>query len=132
MKKNFIYALIACFTLSLAACSTDPEDATSKHVYGENENPYLKTNADAVVSTKAEFPISRLEAKTVKLTDYAEKFHTYLGMTVDETLAALSNGSVVFYLSIFRKTVGIEQLLPRVPTVGTIIRQAVFVMQLLV
>ena len=26
MKKNFIYALIACFTLSLAACSTDPED----------------------------------------------------------------------------------------------------------
>ena len=51
MKKNFIYALIACFTLSLAACSTDPEDATSKHVYGENENPYLKTNADAVVST---------------------------------------------------------------------------------
>lgn len=58
MKKNFIYALIACFTLSLAACSTDPEDATSKHVYGENENPYLKTNADAVVSTKAEFPIS--------------------------------------------------------------------------
>lgn len=91
MKKNFIYALIACFTLSLAACSTDPEDATSKHVYGENENPYLKTNADAVVSTKAEFPISRLEAKTVKLTDYAEKFHTYLGMTVDETLAALFN-----------------------------------------
>lgn len=97
MKKNFIYALIACFTLSLVACSTDPEDATSKHVYGENENPYLKTNADAVVSTKAEFPISRLEAKTVKLTDYAEKFHTYLGMTVDETLAALSDGSVVFY-----------------------------------
>ena len=33
MKKNFIYALIACFTLSLAACSTDPEDATSKHLY---------------------------------------------------------------------------------------------------
>ena len=23
MKKNFIYALIACFTLSLAACSTE-------------------------------------------------------------------------------------------------------------
>lgn len=97
MKKNFIYALFACFTLSLAACSTDPEDATSKHVYGENENPYLKTNADAVVSTKAEFPINRLEAKTIKLTDYADKFHTYLGMTVDETLSALSSGSVVFY-----------------------------------
>lgn len=26
-----------------------------------------------------------------------KSFHTYLGMTVDETLAALSNGSVVFY-----------------------------------
>ena len=129
MKKNFIYALIACFTLSLAACSTDPEDATSKHVYGENENPYLKTNADAVVSTKAEFPISRLEAKTVKLTDYAEKFHTYLGMR--RWLHCLM-GVWCFILSIYRKTVGIEQLLPRVPTVGTIIRQAVFVMQLLV
>lgn len=67
MKKNFIYALIACFTLSLAACSTDPEDATSKHVYGENENPYLKTNADAVVSTKAEFPIYRHPQIRMKL-----------------------------------------------------------------
>ena len=37
------------------------------------KTPYLKTNADAVVSTKAEFPISRLEAKTVKLTDYGRK-----------------------------------------------------------
>ena len=130
MKKNFIYALIACFTLSLAACSTDPEDATSKHVYGENENPYLKTNADAVVSTKAEFPISRLEAKTVKLTDYAEKFHTYLGMTVDETLAAL--GVWCFILSIYRKTVGVEPILPKVLMAGIIMRQVVFVKQVLV
>ena len=101
MKKNFIYALIACFTLSLAACSTDPEDATSKHVYGENENPYLKTNADAVVSTKAEFPISRLEAKTVKLTDYAEKFHTYLDATKKElVLNVLETASVGTIMSI--------------------------------
>ncbi|VFB14447.1 Uncharacterised protein [Bacteroides heparinolyticus] len=97
MKKNFIYIVVSCFVLLLTACSTDPEDATGKHVYGENENPYLKSNVNAVVATKAEFPISRLVPKRVKLTDYADKFHTYLGMTVDETLSALSNGSVVFY-----------------------------------
>lgn len=56
MKKNFIYALIACFTLSLAACSTDPEDATSKHVYGENENPYLKTMRMLWFLPKQSFP----------------------------------------------------------------------------
>ena len=97
MKKNFIYALIGCFTLSLAACSTDPEDATSKHMYGENENPYLKTNLDATVSTSMEFPITRLETKSIILNDYAEKFQAYLGMTVDEALFAMSSGSVVFY-----------------------------------
>ena len=56
MKKTFIYALMACLAFAQVACSTDPEDATSKHIYGENENPYLKANADAVVATKAEFP----------------------------------------------------------------------------
>lgn len=97
MKKNFIYALIGCFVLSLAACSTDPEDATGKHVYGENENPYLKTNANATITTSLEFPIVHLESQTIKLTDYADKFQSLLGMTVDETLAALSNGNIVFY-----------------------------------
>lgn len=97
MKKTFIYALMACLAFAQVACSTDPEDATSKHIYGENENPYLKANADAVVATKAEFPVNRLEAKTIRLTDYAEIFHKCLGLTVDETLAALSEGKVVFY-----------------------------------
>ena len=41
MKKNFIYALVGCLAFSLAACSDDPLDATNKHVYGPDENPYI-------------------------------------------------------------------------------------------
>ena len=42
MKKNILYVLLGGLLLSLAACSENWEDATSKHVYGENENPYLR------------------------------------------------------------------------------------------
>ena len=28
------------------------EDATSKHVYGENENPYLRADAEATVTKR--------------------------------------------------------------------------------
>ena len=97
MKKNYIYILIACFTMTLSGCSTDPEDATSKHVYGENETPYLKANTDATVATTMKFPTGRFTAQTINLKNYAEKFHEYMGLTVDEVLTGLSNGSIVFY-----------------------------------
>ena len=96
MKKNLIYTLIGCFMLAFAACD-DIEDATSKHVYGENENPYLKVNAAATVTTSLKFPVARFEPQTLNLKDYAAKFHDYLGMTVDEAVSALADGSVVFY-----------------------------------
>ena len=97
MKKNILYALVACLAFSFAACSDDPMDATEKHVYGPNENPYLKTNAAATISTSQEIPVQRIEeAQEIKLADYAEKFQTLLGMTVDEVVSGISNGSVVF------------------------------------
>lgn len=97
MKKNFIYALVGCLAFSLAACSDDPLDATSKHVYGPDENPYLKTDLAATISTSQEFPVQRIDvAQEIKLADYAETFQAQLGMTVDEVVNGVSNGSVVF------------------------------------
>lgn len=98
MKKNFIYALVGCLAFSLAACSDDPMDATSKHVYGPEENPYLKTDLTATISTSLVFPVQRIDvAQEIKLADYADVFHAQLGMTVDEAVNAMSSGSVVFY-----------------------------------
>lgn len=97
MKRNILYALMCCFILSFCACSDSYEDATDKHVYGENESPYLKVNLDATITSDMEFPIARLEEKTVKLKDYAEKFHSNMGMTVDEVITGLSAGNIVFY-----------------------------------
>ena len=45
MKKIFLYTMLACMAVSFGSCSDDPMDATEKHVYGENENPYLRTDA---------------------------------------------------------------------------------------
>lgn len=47
MKKIFLYTMLACMAVSFGSCSDDPMDATEKHVYGENENPYLRTDASA-------------------------------------------------------------------------------------
>ncbi len=84
-------------TLGLASCSTDPEDAVTKHVYGENEVPYLRVDTAATIACAAEFRESHISPITISLKDYAEKIQTKMGMTVDNLLAGLENGSVVFY-----------------------------------
>lgn len=88
---------MGCIIFTFCACSDSFEDATSKHVYGENESPYLKVNLEGTTTLDMEFPIARLEPKSVNLKDYAEKFHKSMGMTVDEVIAGLSAGEVVFY-----------------------------------
>ncbi len=97
MKKNILYLCLACMTLGLASCSTDPEDAVTKHVYGENEVPYLRVDTAATIACAAEFRESHISPITISLKDYAEKIQTKMGMTVDNLLAGLENGSVVFY-----------------------------------
>jgi len=97
MKRNILYALMGCFIFTFCACSDSYEDATSKHVYGEDENPYLRVNLEGTATLDMEFPIARLEPKTVNLKDYAEKFHKSMGMTVDEAIAGLTGGEVVYY-----------------------------------
>lgn len=97
MNKNIVYAFLGYFLLMLASCSENPADATSKHIYGEDEAPYLKVNTEATNSVGLKFPIERLEPQYISLVDYAEKFHKLLGLTVDEALTGLTNSSVIFY-----------------------------------
>lgn len=97
MNKNILYTLMGCFLLALSSCSENPADATSKHIYGENESPYLKVNTEATISVSMMFPIERLEPQYISLTDYAEKFHKLMGVTVDEAINGLTNGNIVFY-----------------------------------
>jgi ribosomal protein L21E len=95
--KNLTYILMAGFIFTFVACSDDIEDATSKHVYGKNENPYLRTDVDAIVTTDMEFAVGHFEAQTVDLEDYAGKFEEEMGMNVDQVISGLENGTIVFY-----------------------------------
>ncbi|WP_291861445.1 hypothetical protein, partial [Marinilabilia sp.] len=95
MKRNIIYALVSCLVFMVASCEDSIEDATSKHVYGEDENPYLKSDIEAIVGQDIEFEVGRFEPQVVNLEDYSDVFQAEMGMTVDEVINGLKNGSVV-------------------------------------
>ena len=97
MKTSLIYALLGCWLLAFTACSDSIEDATSKHVYGADENPYLKANSKAIVTSNVEFAVGHFATQTIKLSDYADKFQENMNMTVDQVISGLKNGSIVFY-----------------------------------
>ena len=46
MKKNILSIFCCLSLLALASCSDDYNDASTKHVYGENKDPYLKVDED--------------------------------------------------------------------------------------
>lgn len=79
------------------ACNDSIEDATSKHVYSENESPYLKVDTAATVTRNMEFAVGHFAAQTIKLSDYADKFRKKMNMTVDQVINGLKDGTVVFY-----------------------------------
>ncbi|MGE4585913.1 MAG: DUF4859 domain-containing protein [Mangrovibacterium sp.] len=97
MKRNLIYLLISCFMTAFVACDDDILDATSKHEYSESENPYLRPDADAIISADFEFDAGHIEADTIFLDDYADKFSEKINMTVEQVISGLANGTVVFY-----------------------------------
>jgi len=97
MKKNLIYTLIGCCIFTLTACNDSIMDATSKHVYSESESPYLKVNTNAIVTKNMEFSVGHFAAQTINLSDYADKFKANMNMTVDQVIAGLKDGTVVFY-----------------------------------
>ena len=73
MKKNILLALCCCSLLAFAGCSDDYTDATSKHIYGENENPYLKTNTNAQVITNVALEVNGRHAYVLNLSFYERK-----------------------------------------------------------
>lgn len=99
MKKGYIYLLMTTLAFAGVSCnSSDPDEAFSKHVYAEGEAPYLRTNLAANATVDVEFPVARINQPVViNLKDYANFFHKNLNMTLDETLAKLDAGEVVFY-----------------------------------
>ena len=97
MRKNILYIAMACFALGFTACSDDPNDAVTKHVYGPDEAPYLRSDASATIAYSAEFRKGHVAPKTIYLKDYAEQIQTKLKMTVDDMIAGVESGKVVFY-----------------------------------
>lgn len=97
MNKNLIYICVISLLSAFAACSDKYEDATSKHIYGENESPYLRIDQEANIATNIEFAVERLESYVVKLDDYSELFQEKMGMSVDQVINGLKDGTVVFY-----------------------------------
>lgn len=97
MKKNILLALCCCSLLAFTACSDDYNDATEKHVYGENENPYLKIDAEAQIPVTAALEVNGEHSYTVNLADYAAKFEEKLGMSVDAVMKGLDSGETIFY-----------------------------------
>lgn len=101
MKKIFYMALMVCATIGLtSACSNDYEDATAPHEYGENENPPLKGSDADMPSSSVSLQQAEAgtETKTIDLTDYADQISEQLGMSLDEAIAGLSNGTTRFLL----------------------------------
>ena len=97
MKRNIIYLLIVCVALTFASCEDDVNDAVSKHIYGENENPYLRADANARIAPTVEFEVGRIAPIVINLEDYAKIFQEEMGMTVDQAISGVKDGSVVFY-----------------------------------
>lgn len=115
MKKSILFVCMACIALSFSACSDDPNDAVEKHVYSESESPYLRIDATANITYNAEFREGHIVPISISLKNYAEKIQEKLGMTVDDMLSAVDNGSVVFYNINPTKTVWDKTA----PTIGT-------------
>lgn len=80
-----------------SACSDDYNDATSKHVYGENENPYLRIDTECQANVAVNLEVNGDHSLKINLSDYADLFANKIGMSLDEVIAGLDNGTTVFY-----------------------------------
>lgn len=83
---------------TMTSCSDDYEDASKPHVYGETENPPVKgSDANMVTaSMKMKQAEAGTEVKIVDLSVYSDKVQEQLGMSLDEAIAGLGNGTVRF------------------------------------
>lgn len=134
MKQNILSIFCCLSLLTLASCSDDYNDASTKHVYGENEDPYLRVDEDAQITQTATFKINIASSTTqtvVKLEDYAEQFETQLGMSVDGVLSGLEDGSVVFIRLMPLETNGRRLLIQRMIQAGILTQPTSLVRQMM-
>lgn len=99
MKKTILFtiALYCCSFWVLTACSDDYNDATSKHVYGECENPYLRIDPEAQISISKTIEINGKHSYSIDLSAYETKFEEKMGMSLEAVLNGLETGEIVFY-----------------------------------
>lgn len=134
MKKNILSIFCCLSLLALASCSDDYNDASTKHVYGENEDPYLKVDEDAQITQTATFKINIASSTTqtvVNLEGYAEQFEAQLGMSVDGVLSGLEDGSVVFIRLMPLETNGRRLLIQRMIQAGILTQPTSLVRQMM-
>jgi hypothetical protein len=87
--------MVSLALCGLQSCSDDYEDASSIHVYGPNENPPVKSSDQATASGVFEMQGGSSSAATILIDDYADMIQSQLGMSVNELLSALNDGSAV-------------------------------------
>lgn len=84
---------------ALTSCEDDYEDASSPHVYGESENPPLKgSDATNLVSSSVRMKQADAgtEVMTIDLSQYSDKVQELLGMSLDQAISGINDGSVRF------------------------------------
>jgi hypothetical protein len=100
MKKIFLFAMMAVFSFgALTSCEDDYAESSSPHVYGESENPPLKgSDATNLVSSSLRMKQADAgtEVATVNLSDYAKQIQNTLGVSLDEAVKGLGDGSFRF------------------------------------
>lgn len=97
MRRNIYFLFAVVLMFAFAACSDSYEDATRKHIYGDDENPYLRIDPQATVTSEIEFAVERLEPYVIYLEAYNDLFLEKMGLTTDQVISGLQNGLVVFY-----------------------------------
>lgn len=99
MKKLLYLFLAAGAMFTMPACSEDDyADASTVHVYGENENPPLKGSDGDNGTASVGIQMGDTKVVDIDLNDYADLFLQNMGMSLDEAIAGLGNGSVRFLM----------------------------------
>ncbi len=99
MKKIFLIAMTVCAVFAtMTSCDKDYAEYSTPHEYSETENPPVKGSDSTMVteSTRMKQAEAGSEIEVVNLTDYADDIERQLGMTLDEAIAGINNGTVRF------------------------------------
>lgn len=98
MKKYIFLACALALATGFTSCSTDPADATSKHVYADNENVSLNTSAGVWRTENKEFNVGSKEVFSIDLSMYDADFKSQLGVSAAEAVKAVEAGTLDMYI----------------------------------